>query len=291
MEQAYHQYLIQGQTAAAPYALTPPPRARLGHAGNLLGHRPGRSLEFMDHRSYHIGDDLRDIDWHAFARSDRLSVKLYRQEISPHLDLLVDVSRSMALDDTAKLQATLGLSAILATAATNGGFSHAAWTAGQSCQPIERGHQTPAVWDGITFNDACNLGLSLTHGTPSWRTGGVRILISDLLWPGDPQPILQHLSQGSASVVVCQVLAQADRRLPTKGHLRLVDSESEQIHDLWVDEAAQQRYHDRFERHNQAWQQACLQQGVTLITLVAESMIDSWDLDPLIQKQLLQTTC
>lgn len=290
MQRAYHQYLIQGQTAAGRYALNPPPQSRLGAAGQMLGHRPGRSLEFMDHRSYHVGDDLRHIDWNAFARSDRLTVKLYRQEISPHVDLCVDVSRSMALADSAKAQATVGLSAAIATAATNGGFSHAAWTIGQTCQPVAGSHLAPSGWDGIDFDDQGDPGPTLVHQTPPWRTGGMRVLISDLLWPGDPLPVLQRMTHGSASAVVCQLLARADQQLPTRGHFRLVDSESNQVHDIWVDDVAQRRYHQRLERHQECWGQACRQMGVTLITLVAESLIDHWDLSPLVQQQLLRVT-
>ena len=37
----------------------------------------GESMEFMDHREYQPGDDLRRLDWAAYARSDKMIVKLY----------------------------------------------------------------------------------------------------------------------------------------------------------------------------------------------------------------------
>ncbi|MEJ0091561.1 MAG: hypothetical protein WDM80_17670 [Limisphaerales bacterium] len=51
--------------------------------------------------------------------TDRLTVKLYREEVTPHLDLILDGSRSMNLDGTAKASAVAKLSALLATAAAN----------------------------------------------------------------------------------------------------------------------------------------------------------------------------
>jgi len=289
MKPAYREYLLHGQTVGARYTLSPPPQAHLGHMGQQLGQRPGSSLEFMDYRSYHAGDDLRHIDWNAFARSDRLTVKLYRQEICPHLDLVVDTSRSMDLQDTPKAHATLALAALVATAATNGGFSHTTWAAGQTCQRIEAGHQTPSVWDGIAFEDQDHSGLFQTSSAPPWRSGGMRILISDLLWPDDPQPILERLTHGSTSAAVIQVLARTDIEPPTQGHLRLVDSESGQVNDLWVDLTVQQQYCKRLERHQEAWQAACSQRCVTWVSLNADSLIHDWDLAPLIHHQLLNT--
>jgi hypothetical protein len=48
-----------------------------------------------------------------YARSDRLIVKLFREEVTPHLDLILDGSRSMNLADTAKAGAVARLAALL----------------------------------------------------------------------------------------------------------------------------------------------------------------------------------
>jgi len=86
---------MDGERAGMRYALSVPHNAPFGTTGSQMANRPGSSLEFMDHREYQPGDDLRRIDWSAFARSDRLTVKLYREEVCPHLDVLIDGSRSM----------------------------------------------------------------------------------------------------------------------------------------------------------------------------------------------------
>ena len=90
MNETYRQYLIDGERAGARYALTAPRNVPFGIAGSQMGKRPGSSLEFIDHREYQPGDDLRRIDWSGFARSDKLTVKLYRDEVSPHLDIVID---------------------------------------------------------------------------------------------------------------------------------------------------------------------------------------------------------
>jgi uncharacterized protein (DUF58 family) len=55
----------------------------------------GQSVEFLQHRPYVRGDDLRRMDWKVWARQDRLSIKEYEEETSLRLTLLVDGSASM----------------------------------------------------------------------------------------------------------------------------------------------------------------------------------------------------
>lgn len=55
----------------------------------------GFSVDFMEYRPYILGDDLMHVDWKAYARTDRLFVKEFEDETNTHLQLMVDVSRSM----------------------------------------------------------------------------------------------------------------------------------------------------------------------------------------------------
>jgi uncharacterized protein (DUF58 family) len=56
----------------------------------------GQSVEFLQHREYVVGDDLRHVDWKVWARQDRLYVKQFEEETNLRCTLLVDVSNSMA---------------------------------------------------------------------------------------------------------------------------------------------------------------------------------------------------
>ncbi|MGH7214479.1 MAG: DUF58 domain-containing protein, partial [Tepidisphaeraceae bacterium] len=55
----------------------------------------GFSVEFSEHRDYVPGDELRHLDWRAFARSDRYYIKLYEQETNLRATLVIDTSGSM----------------------------------------------------------------------------------------------------------------------------------------------------------------------------------------------------
>ena len=73
--------------------------ARLVVEGFITGlHRSpyhGFSVEFSEHRPYMPGDPLRDIDWKAYAKSDRLYVKQYEEETNLKAYILLDISGSM----------------------------------------------------------------------------------------------------------------------------------------------------------------------------------------------------
>lgn len=75
-------------------------RARHIVEGLLSGmHRSpyfGQSVEFLQHREYVPGDDLRRVDWKVWAKQDRLYVKQYEEDTNLRCCLLVDVSESMA---------------------------------------------------------------------------------------------------------------------------------------------------------------------------------------------------
>jgi len=74
-------------------------RARHIVEGFLSGtHRSpyfGQSVEFLQHREYTPGDDLRHVDWKVWAKQDRYYVKQFEEDTNLRATLLVDVSGSM----------------------------------------------------------------------------------------------------------------------------------------------------------------------------------------------------
>ena len=70
-----------------------------GTSGSVLGGGTGSSLDFQDHRHYVPGDDPRHINWQAYARTGHYTLKLYREEVTPRIDLVFDVSGSMFLNE------------------------------------------------------------------------------------------------------------------------------------------------------------------------------------------------
>jgi uncharacterized protein (DUF58 family) len=61
----------------------------------------GFSVEFVQHREYVPGDDIRHIDWKSYGRSERYTIKQYEQETNFTAHILLDGSKSMEYGDGA----------------------------------------------------------------------------------------------------------------------------------------------------------------------------------------------
>jgi uncharacterized protein (DUF58 family) len=96
-------------------------RARLVVEGFLIGlHKSpyhGFSIEFSEHRPYMIGDDLKNVDWKVFAKTEKYFIKQYEEETNLKAYIILDSSRSMSfssLSDMNKLDYSKTLAASLA---------------------------------------------------------------------------------------------------------------------------------------------------------------------------------
>src|SRR5579863_1064652 len=64
--------------------------------GHNLSHFAGAGQEFLDHRNFHHGDDLRAVNWRAYLRLEKLFLKMFQVEPRVPVRMLVDVSQSMS---------------------------------------------------------------------------------------------------------------------------------------------------------------------------------------------------
>jgi uncharacterized protein (DUF58 family) len=275
MDPALQQALRDGEKLGLRYALQIPQVAASGWTGTRSGRRSGTSIDFQDYREYQPGDDLRFIDWGIYARSDRLTVKLFREEVTPHLDLILDGSSSMNLADTGKAHALAQLAALLATAAANAQCTQAVWLAGEGFQRLPNDTLTPSAWDRLEFSSQRTPGQALEILPPKFRRLGVRVLISDLLWPGEPLPLLRRLREGAAELFVLQLLARDDATPPEHGNLRVVDCETGAETELYIDSTVARQYADNLAQLQQSWADACRQCGARMTTLIAEDLVDN----------------
>jgi len=269
------------------YCLEIPRDAMRGETGIQLGNMTGTSLDFKDYREYQPGDDLRRIDWSVYGRSDKLIVKLFREEVSPHLDVIIDCSRSMALPGSAKLQGLLGVSGLLTAAAGNAHCSHAAWKMADGIHPVVNGTDSPSLWEDFSFTTSTSFEQAWHTMPARWRRNGMRIVLSDLLWEGDPLQTLRLVADGAAAVTVVQLLAESDIHPPRRGNTRLQDIETDGQLEVFIDAVAEKRYQDALQRHQQHWYQACRQVGAVMVTLVAEELVTGWQLDELEKHHIL----
>lgn len=288
MDSLFRAAAREGERAGARYRLLVPREAMRGGVGTRLGVLAGSSVDFKDYRAYEPGDDLRHLDWGIYARSDREVVKLFREEVAPHVDLLLDASRSMVAVAEAKATVAAGLCGLFASAARAGHCTHALWTTGAATTVLPSGTRAPSEWQGVDFAACVSPGESLRLAPAAFRRNGVRIVVGDLLWPEAPEPFLRHCADGAAWLVVVQVLAQTDVNPALSGNLRLLDAETGEVLELFADAVTLRRYRETLDAHRERWALACRQVGAAFVTLVAEEVLaDDWRLPALEEAGLL----
>ncbi len=86
-------------------ALALPRVPHRGRVGEVRATSAGSSLELHDFRVYQPGDDLRQVDWNAVARTGEIILRVRQDEVSPRVEVLVDASRSMALSPAKEARA------------------------------------------------------------------------------------------------------------------------------------------------------------------------------------------
>ncbi|HUC85866.1 MAG TPA: hypothetical protein VL970_11785, partial [Candidatus Acidoferrales bacterium] len=196
----------------------------------------------------------------------------FREEVTPHLDLILDGSRSMALAESGKAEAVARLAALLATSAANAQCTQAVWLSGDGFQRLANDSLLPSAWDNLELASKRTPEQSFEILPPKLRRLGVRVLVSDLLWPGEPAQLLRRLRDGAAALFVVQLLARDDATPPEHGNLRVVDSESGEETELYIDSAVAKQYADNLAQLQQSWADACRQCGARMTTLIAEDL-------------------
>ena len=245
-------------------------RAWRGTSGAWQGRNQGSSIDFQDHRAYAPGDDPRHLDWAAYARTNNYTMKLFREEVSPRLDLALDVSQSMALTPAKEARA-LDLFGLVLSMALHDGISvrvYAAHSAGQ----WRRLDAQPALALGSlpSFAVAKTKSAQLPLTEIPWRAGSLRILISDLLLPQPPERELGQLAREHGRAVILAPYLQAEAEPDWRGNLELHDCETKQVRQQRVEPYLLSRYQKNYRRHFELWQQEARRQGVPLARISCE---------------------
>ena len=241
------------------------------HPGSYSSPRRGTSLEFADYRRYSPGDDLRYLDWGIYARSDRLYVKLFREEVDLFAYVFVDASASMGFPARAEKFAPASHVALALAYVILANHDHVKLHLLQengSASPFyrRRRRMTDCVdfFAAATPSGALDLAASLSGHLQRLRRPGKAILISDFLMPAAAyQQGLNLLRAFNLDIAAIQVLArhEVDPVFPS-GSLALVDSESQREMKYQWNDKARRDYQTRLAHHNLELKSFCHQSGI-----------------------------
>lgn len=223
-----------------------------GRQGRRRSPMAGSSMEFADYRRYAPGDDFRRIDWKAYARLERLFLRVFEAEENITVTILVDCSDSMHHGQPSKANLATTLAAALAYIALKcedtviigaltdrlaayrrtGSGKNAVWTVGDFLNKLPRSGTTDlnrALYD---------LGRVVT-------SPGLTIVISDFLAPSGYQTGVRAVRQLRQEVALLQILSPDELEPDIQGDWRLRDSEGSGNVDVSISANVLQAYRQR----------------------------------------------
>jgi uncharacterized protein (DUF58 family) len=241
-------------------------------SGTYASPRRGTSLEFADYRRYSPGDDLRYIDWGVYARTDRLYLKLFREEVDLFVYLFVDASASMGFPSptekfTPACHVALAL-AYVVLANHDHVKLHLLQEPAPTASPFYQGRYK--ITDLVRLVAAASaagkmdMGALVAEHLKRLRRPGKAILLSDFLMPASEyQRGLNVLRGFNLDISIVQVLSRAEVE-PSfpRGGLTIVDSESGEERKLLWSDGVKQAYRRNLERHNREIRSFCHQAGI-----------------------------
>lgn len=244
-------------------------------AGLVGGHNVSRfsggGQEFLDHRNFHHGDDLRAVNWRAYLRLEKLFLKMFQIEPRVPVHMLLDTSASMSsgnngvtskFDLARRIAASLcyiGLvrldtialqpfSSDLGEGIVGGGGRH-------RFRPILEYLQR------IEAKSVTNFDSVVREFIQTVPQRGLVIVLSDFLDDRDCLRPLQYLADFGHELLLIQIYSEEDRMPPWNGELELVDAETLAQVRLQFDEQAREQYTRAFDEYSAALQQLAVRNG------------------------------
>ena len=275
-------------------------------AGRMKGERRsvkrGTSVEFADYRNYTPGDDLRRLDWNAYARMERLFLKLFQEEEDLTVHVLVDASRSMDWGDAESGLAPDGTptangpthdtNKLLYAKRTAAALSYIALAnfdrvtvAAFNRQGMQRfapsrgkGHAVSLLRfiAGISASGETDLDASLRAYAAYARYPGLCFILSDFFTAHGGTEGLAALQAGGHELQVLHLLAPAEvhPELALVGDLRLRDSETGATQEVSIDPGLLDLYAEKFAAWQGALEGFCRRRGINYIQVTTDLGFD-----------------
>ena len=269
-------------------------RVRHPSAGGAGGFRRskalGSSVEFSDFREYVPGDDVRRLDWNAYARFDKLFLKQFMEEQETYVNIVIDESASMRFGEPCKWDMAVQLAQILCYLALTGNdrvVLYAIRGAAATCTAPLTGRQgyvkAASFLEALTPQGKTDLCAAVaTLHIPQGR--GITVLISDFLSPNGYEGAVKSLRYRKQEVTAIQLLCQQELEPSLEDAVQLVDSETGDMLEVLASYDVLRRYQKTVNSFIDGLKRFCSQNSAGYVLLHSED-----DLEKNILRELAQT--
>ena len=231
-------------------------RGRIG--GDIVSRYAGVGHEFLDHRHFQPGDDLRAVNWRAFMRLERLFLKLFRSEPRIPVRILIDTSESMACGSDGVSEPKFAYACRLAAALCYVGLVRLETIVLQpfsdSLADSFRAHggrlryaQAAQYISGLRTGGGTAFQRPVRDYLMKYRVPGLTFVLSDFLAPSGQELPLGHLADEGHEVQLLHISGPADREPPWRGELELHDAESGTALRVSLDGESAREYREAYD--------------------------------------------
>lgn len=228
------------------------PRARSAAPGDHLARRRGGSAEFHEHRPYAPGDDLRRVDWAAFARSGEPVLKVFRSEEDVVARIFCDTSASLEFGTPPKIEVAKRIASAvgyMALASSERAQVVVGGRDGVRAHAPERGRGgLPGLLRTLAaLEPAGKLDLAAGIEALVARVSrpGLLVVVSDFFDSGPWRDALSRAVAAGHDVALVQVLAAEELYPAMEGDFAFEDCETGAVVELVVDGTSLEAYERR----------------------------------------------
>lgn len=237
--------------------------------GVVGGHNPSRfsggGQEFLDHRQFHQGDDLRSVNWRAFMRLDKMFLKMFQIEPRVPIRILLDTSVSMAgpkFEYAAKLAASLAYVGLVRHDMLSIHPFSSHLKEGKKCAGgRNRINATMEYLKAIKAEGVTDFTAVVREFITTFNNRGLLIILSDFLDDKDSAKPLQYLGDFGHELFLIQLWTDNDRTPPWTGELELEDGETGEVVKIQFDDDSRRRYTKSFDEFCETVQQNAFRTG------------------------------
>jgi uncharacterized protein (DUF58 family) len=241
----------------------------------------GSGIEFADRREYLPGDDPRYLDWKAYARLDRVLLRLFEEEKDLRVHVLLDRSRSMQVGRPSKMLAAKRIAAALAYIVLANldrvAISFFAESIDEFAPPSRgkaRVHTILERLRGLEADGKTDIVTSAVELTSREKRRGLVFVLSDFLVASGVADALDRLRYHGHEVTLIRVVSRIDRQPQVSGEVEILDSETGQRLRAVVTPAVLRRYREGFDAIGKELEAAAVMKGARLVTITSEDSFD-----------------
>lgn len=249
--------------------------------GRRKNRRPGVGSELLDTRPYVVGDDPRRIAWSAYARLERLVVRLAADEAPLRLALVIDTSASMRFGAPTKLRQATRIAAGLAAVALSGEDRVAAVaTSSRGIESLRAGGGRSGMaklfgmLDGLGADGETDLSAAAAAATHAAGGRALCVILGDLLDPKGALAGARAARERGHEVTIVEVLDPFEIDPPELDGLDLEDDETGEI-VVMPSSGARAAYKEALREHRARVDEGAAELGAPVLRVTTAEPFDA----------------